>query len=160
MTTVSSRAQKRMLVLGVAQVLLGCLIGFIPPTAVEHFRSLVTSHIEFTANGVMLGVLGLMYPYIRLGSGLLLVMELLAYVGTFSNGGAFVISAFTGSGTPLAVTVHKLFPFPQGLDGPWSHVVTNCLMICGVTTVGALLLALIGLLRSEVTIANETKKKN
>ena len=52
----SLREQLRrwVLLIGVAQVLFGCLVGFIPPTAVPWFRGIVMAHIEFTANGILL----------------------------------------------------------------------------------------------------------
>ncbi len=34
-------------------MLLGCLVGFVPPTAVVHYRSIVTAHLEFVSNGVL-----------------------------------------------------------------------------------------------------------
>lgn len=55
------------LLLGVAQVTLGCIVGFIPPTAVEWFRGIVMSHIEFTANGVLMIAFGFLVPEMRLG---------------------------------------------------------------------------------------------
>ena len=42
------------LFLGVLQITVGCLVGFIPPSAVAWFRGIVMAHIEFTANGVLM----------------------------------------------------------------------------------------------------------
>ena len=67
----SLREQLRrwVLVIGVAQVLFGCLVGFIPPTAVPWFRGIVMAHIEYTANGVLMAVVGLLAREMRLGAG-------------------------------------------------------------------------------------------
>lgn len=46
------------LLLGVIQVTMGCLVGLIPPDAIAWYRGLVMAHIQFTANGVLLVVLG------------------------------------------------------------------------------------------------------
>lgn len=54
------------LILGVLQITVGCLVGFIPPTAVQWFRGILMSHIEYTANGVLMVVLGLLVPELRL----------------------------------------------------------------------------------------------
>ena len=54
------------LLIGVAQVLFGCLVGLIPPTAVSWFRGIVMAHIEFTANGVLMAVLGLLVREMQL----------------------------------------------------------------------------------------------
>ena len=42
------------LFLGVLQITVGCVVGFIPPSAVAWFRGIVMAHIEFTANGVLM----------------------------------------------------------------------------------------------------------
>eukprot|EP01031_Cornospumella_fuschlensis_P035779 gene35779-43397_t len=135
----------RMIVVGVLQVLVGCLVGLIPPPAVMHFRSVVTAHIEFTANGTLLAVLGLITPYMRLSGPLFTLYELLAYLGTWSNGGAFVVAAFTGSGTKLSPTISEKFPFPNGIEGGYSDFITSMLLFCAVTVISALALGLVGL---------------
>ena len=55
------------LFLGVLQVTVGCIVGFIPPTAVQWFRGIVMAHIEFTANGVLMVVLGFLLSEVELG---------------------------------------------------------------------------------------------
>ena len=66
--SVAEQLRRWVLVLGVAQVLFGCLVGFIPPTAVPWFRGIVMAHIEFTANGVLMVVIGLLARELRLGA--------------------------------------------------------------------------------------------
>lgn len=133
------------MIIGLLQVLLGCFVGFIPPPAVLHFRSIVTAHIEFCVNGILLAVLGILTQFMELGSFSFAVMELTAYIGTFCNGGAFLISAFTGFGSNLAPTINEKFPFPNGIEGGYSTAMTSCLMCCGVAMVVSLILAIIGL---------------
>jgi uncharacterized membrane protein HdeD (DUF308 family) len=55
------------LVLGVLQITVGCIVGFIPPSAVAWFRGIVMAHIEFTANGVLMVAFGLLVRQLRLG---------------------------------------------------------------------------------------------
>ena len=43
---------------GVLQITVGCVVGFIPPSAVAWFRGLVMAHIEFTANGILMVAFG------------------------------------------------------------------------------------------------------
>ena len=136
---------KRIMILGVTQILLGCFIGFIPPPAVIHFRSIVTAHIEFCVNGILLTVLGILTQYMDLNPFLFFILEITSYLGTYCNGAAFLVSAFTGFGTKLAPTINEKFPFPQGIEGGYSTLMTNILMICGVNMVISLFLALIGL---------------
>ena len=46
------------LLLGVLQITVGCLVGLIPPSAVQWFRGIVMAHIEYTANGVLMIAFG------------------------------------------------------------------------------------------------------
>lgn len=54
------------LVLGVLQITVGCVVGFIPPSAVAWFRGIVRTHIEFTANGVLMVAFGFLVRELRL----------------------------------------------------------------------------------------------
>jgi hypothetical protein len=76
--------------------------------------------------------------------------EVFAALGTFSNGGAFIISAFTGYGTKLGTTINEKFPPPKGIEGVYSDAITNILMVCAVTMIAACVVALIGLVRFKV----------
>ena len=71
--SLKERLRRWVLIVGMAQVLFGCLVGFIPPTAVPWFRGIVMAHIEFTANGVLMVVVGLLTREMRLGAGALKV---------------------------------------------------------------------------------------
>jgi len=134
------------LLLGVLQVTFGCCVGFIPPTAVAWFRGIVMAHIEYTANGVLMVVLGLLLPYIELGANTLKVWFAAVQVGTWANGGAGLIAGFSGVSSGLMPTINEKFPPPGGAD---SALVTATLQLCGVTILIALVLTLIGLFRSR-----------
>lgn len=144
----SLREQLRrwVLVIGVAQVLFGCLVGFIPPTAVSWFRGIVMAHIEFTANGVLMIAIGLLAREMRLGAGALKTWFVTLVIGTWTNGGAGLVGAFIGQSSSLMPTLNQNFPAPGGLDSP---IVTGLLMVCGVTIVIALVLTLVGLVRHK-----------
>lgn len=64
----SEKIRHQTLLLGVIQITFGCIVGFIPPDAVPWFRGIVMAHIEFTANGVLLLVLGFLVREKKLGS--------------------------------------------------------------------------------------------
>lgn len=134
------------LFLGVLQITVGCIVGFIPPTAVQWFRGIVMAHIEFTANGVLMIVLGLLLGEMALNAKALRVWFATLQIGTWTNGAAGVAAAFTGVSSKLMPTINEKFPPPGGAD---SALVTNLLMVCGVTILVALLLTLYGLLRSK-----------
>lgn len=135
------------LILGVLQVTVGCLVGLIPPGAVDWFRGIVMAHIEFTANGVLMIVLGLLVRELRLGAVPLGTWFVTLQVGTWSNGGAGLAGAFLGASSPLMPTLNEKFPPPAGTD---SLLVTGLLQLCGVTILIALLLTLYGLWRNRM----------
>lgn len=137
--------RRRALFLGVAQVFVGCVVGFIPPAAVQWFRGIVMAHVEFTANGVLLIVFGLLARELQLGARALRVWFWTLVIGTWTNGTAGVVGAFAGQSSALMPTTNQSFPPPGGAG---NAVVTGLLMICGVTMVTALLLTLIGLAAS------------
>ncbi len=134
------------LVLGVFQILVGCCVGFIPPSAVAWFRGIVMAHIEFTANGVLMVAFGFLVRELALSRWALWLWFALLQIGTWTNGGAGVVAAFVGASSPLMPTTNEKFPPPHGTE---NSIVTGSLQICGVTIIAALLLTLFGLLRSR-----------
>jgi len=136
------------LILGVLQITVGCMVGFIPPTAVPWFRGIVMAHLEFTANGALMIVFGFLVAEMRLSAAALKVWFAALLIGTWFNGTAGVIAAFMGSSSPLMTTLNQKFPPPNGMD---NALVSGSLMLCGVAIMIALLLTLYGLLRTKET---------
>lgn len=134
------------LVLGVLQITVGCVVGFIPPSAVAWFRGIVMAHIEFTANGILMVVFGFLVRELRLSPTALKVWFATLQIGTWTNGAAGVAAAFLGASSKLMPTINEKFPPPHGTDHP---LVSGSLQVCGVTIMVALLLTLYGLLRSR-----------
>jgi hypothetical protein len=134
------------LLLGVLQITVGCLLGFIPPTAVQWYRGLVMSHIEYTANGVLMIAFGFLINELQLGANSLKVWFGLLQIGTWANGTAGLIGAFIGYSSKLMPTLNEKFPAPNGLDHP---LVTGTLYLCGVTIMGCLLMTIVGLARGK-----------
>jgi hypothetical protein len=139
------------LMLGVFQITVGCMIGFIPPSAVAWFRGIVMAHIEFTANGVLMVAFGFLVRELRLSPALLKLWFATLQIGTWTNGTAGVAAAFLGATSKLMPTLTEKFPPPNGTDDP---LVTYTLMLCGVTIMIALLLTLFGLLRSRSYVSD------
>src|SRR5215470_14652729 len=92
------------LILGVLQITVGCLVGFIPPSAVAWFRGIVMAHIEFTANGVLMVAFGFLVKELHLGPVALKAWFVTLQLGTWTNGAAGVAAAFIGSTTKLMPT--------------------------------------------------------
>jgi hypothetical protein len=136
------------LILGVLQITVGCLVGFIPPSAVAWFRGIVMAHIEFTANGVLVVAFGFVVRELRLSPAALKVWFATLQIGTWANGTAGVAAAFIGASSKLMPTINEKFPPPHGTDNP---IVSGSLKLCGVTIMVALLLTLYGLLRSKTS---------
>lgn len=134
------------LILGVLQITVGCVVGFIPPSAVAWFRGIVMAHIEFTANGVLMVAFGFLVRELRLSPVALKAWFATLQIGTWTNGAAGLAAALIGASSTLMPTLNEKFPPPHGTDNP---IVTGLLLSCGVTIIVALLLTLYGLLRSK-----------
>jgi len=132
------------LILGVLQVLVGCVVGLVPPDAVPWFRGIVMAHIEFTANGVLAIVLGLLVREFGLGRPALVAWFVLLQVGTWSNGASGVVAALTGQSSDLMPTINARHPPPVPGDNP---LVSGLLVVCALAILAALALTLVGLLR-------------
>jgi hypothetical protein len=124
------------LLLGVLQITVGCMVGFIPPTTVQWFRGIVMAHIEFTANGVLMVVFAFLVMEMRLSATAFKVWFASLQIGTWLN----------GTTSPLMTTLNAKFPPPNGTD---SALVSASLQLCGVTIMIALLMTLYGLFRAK-----------
>ena len=144
--TLKANLKRCTLILGVLQILVGCTVGFIPPTAVQWFRGIVMAHIEFTANGGLMVVFGFLVMEMRLSATAFKVWFASLQIGTWLNGGAGVVAAFLGASSKLMPTLNEKFPPPNGTD---SALVSASLQLCGMTIMIALLLTLYGLLRAK-----------
>ena len=142
------------LLLGVLQITVGCVVGFIPPAAVAWFRGIVMAHIELTANGVLMVVLGLLVGHMRLSAGAWKAWFATLQLGTWTDGPCRRSRRrLLGASSPLMPTLNEKFPPPGGTASP---VVSGLLMLCGITILAALLLTLAGLLRSGPSQPAET----
>ena len=147
--TLKANIRRWTLILGVLQITVGCLVGFISPSAVAWFRGIVMAHIEFTANGVLMVAFGFVVRELRLSPAALKVWFATLQIGTWANGAAGIAAAFIGASSKLMPTLNEKFPPPHGTDNP---IVSGSLKLCGVTIMVASLLTLYGLLRSKTSV--------
>lgn len=133
------------LLLGVVQVIAGCVVGLIPPGAVAWYRGMVMAHIQFTANGVLLIVLGLLVHDMRLTPSQFRIWFLSTQAGTWLNGIAGLIAAFTGRSSSRMPNLNATNPPPNGM----STAVYASLLFCGLFILVGLGLTLIGLLQGR-----------
>ena len=146
--SLKAKLKRWTLLLGVLQITAGCVVGFIPPTAVLWFRGIVMAHIEFTANGVLMIAFGFLVYELALNATALKVWFAALQIGTWTNGAAGVVAAFTGASSKLMPTLNEKFPPPHGTE---SALVTNTLMVCGITIMVALIITIYGLLRPKTS---------
>ena len=106
------------MLLGVFQITVGCIVGFIPPAAVAWFRGIVMAHIEFTANGVLMVAFGFLVRELRLSQTALKIWFAALQIGTWTNGAAGVAAGFIGASSKLMPTLNEKFPPPHGSDNP------------------------------------------
>lgn len=111
------------------------------------------AHIEFTANGVLMVVLGLLVMELRLAPTTLKTWFALLQIGTWTNGAAGVAAAFLGASSKLMPTINQRFPPPHGTD---NAIVSGLLQLCGITIVAALALTLYGLVSKEISHASSS----
>ncbi len=106
----------RLVQLGMALFLIGLLTGFATPM-VANPRMALSSHLEGILNGMLLVVLGLVWPRLTLGRRLLSLTFWLAIYGTFANWLATLLAAAWGAGAsmPIAAGAHRGTPGQERL---------------------------------------------
>lgn len=91
---------RKLMQLGVVLFLLGLLTGFAVPL-LELPRVGLTSHLEGVLNGILLLVLGLVWPHLRLSARMTTLAYWLIVYAAFANWFATLMSAVTGAGGTL-----------------------------------------------------------
>lgn len=129
----------RLLQLGILLFLLGLLVGFAVP-ALANPRMALASHLEGVMNGIVLVVLGLLWPRLALGERASASLFWLALYGTFANWATTLLAAAWGAGAsmPLAAGAHR--------GSPAQEVVVDALLVSlSLAMLGVCLLTLYGL---------------
>ncbi len=93
---------------GLALFLMGLFTGFVVPS-LKNPRMGLASHVEAHMNGLFLIVLGLLWPYVKLGQTWELITVALLIYGTWVNWFATLLSGIWGAGgrmMPLAAPDH------------------------------------------------------
>lgn len=144
-TVFTERLRFLALLLGVAQIIAGCVVGLVPPDAVAWYRGMVMAHIQFTANGVLLIVLGLLVRDLQLTQTQFRLWFLSIQAGTWLNGIAGVVAAVLGRSSSQMPNLNATNPPPNGM----SAAVYVTLLFCGLFILAGLGLTLIGLLQGR-----------
>lgn len=142
----SERLRFFTLLLGVIQVTMGCLVGLIPPDALAWYRGLVMAHIQFTANGVLLVVLGFLLREMVLTPFQLRCWFISTQAGTWLNGVAGMLAAIIGQSSSQMPALNKAYPPPTAGSSP---LVCTTLVLCGLLILVALGLTVWGLVKAR-----------
>lgn len=142
----SERLRFFTLLLGVIQVTMGCLVGLIPPDALAWYRGLVMAHIQFTANGVLLVVLGFLLREMVLTPFQLRCWFISTQAGTWLNGVAGMLAAIIGQSSSQMPALNKAYPPPTAGSSP---LVYTTLVLCGLLILVALGLTVWGLVKAR-----------
>lgn len=145
-STLSERIRFYTLLLGVIQITVGCLVGLIPPDAIAWYRGLVMAHIQFTANGVLLVVLGFLLREMALSAFQLRCWFISTQLGTWLNGVAGMIAAIIGQSSSQMPALNKAYPPPTAGS---SALVYTTLVLCGLLILLGLGLTIWGLVRGR-----------
>lgn len=92
--------ERRLYQLGIILFLMGLLTGFLLPL-MENARMGLSSHLEGIMNGMVLIVLGVIWPKLRLGILAERVAFALAVFGTYTNWLATLAAGFIGAGASM-----------------------------------------------------------
>eukprot|EP01102_Stenamoeba_stenopodia_P003799 TRINITY_DN13937_c0_g1_i1.p1 TRINITY_DN13937_c0_g1~~TRINITY_DN13937_c0_g1_i1.p1 ORF type:complete len:484 (+),score=68.81 TRINITY_DN13937_c0_g1_i1:30-1481(+) len=152
----SMTSTSRLLVgLGAAQMLLGILVSNIPEQNWLIYRYCIAAHHEFCLNGLLLMMIGWFYPELQFKSAFTSrLFVLLANLGTWSNGSAFLFAGLlTGGVTELAPGVN--FQDEKHAEHQLGELATFILMfICGPTILIVLIWSSLSLFIRSVTAKN------
>ena len=91
---------RKLIFYGILLFLLGLLTGFIIPL-LQNPRMGLSSHLEGTMNGMLLIIIGLIWPKINLSNKLYLWCFILALFGTFSNWLTTLLASLWGAGSKM-----------------------------------------------------------
>jgi (hydroxyamino)benzene mutase len=96
------RAGHRLVQLGVVLFLLGLFVGFAVPFLTNP-RMGLTSHLEGVMNGMLLIILGLVWPRLTLGEGALKAAFWMTIYASFANFAATFLAAVWGAGRNMPI---------------------------------------------------------
>ncbi len=131
--------------LGVLQLTAGCIVGLLPPDKVQWYRGIVMAHLEFTANGVMLIVMGFIAREMLLPKKAFRAWFILLQAGTWLNGSAGLAAALSGSSSLQTPYANTSSPPPGGTGNQFVFIALVC---CGITILLAFFITLVGLWRN------------
>ncbi|HCW76008.1 MAG TPA: hydrogenase [Candidatus Marinimicrobia bacterium] len=131
------RQSNLLIFLGSILFLLGLIVGLFVQNMTNP-RMALSAHLEGVMNGMLLIVLGLIWPKILLTARWLIITFRLVLFGTYANITAVFIAAVTGYG--------KMMPIAGGLEGTafWESAISLLLITLSLAMVAVGILVLLG----------------
>jgi hydroxylaminobenzene mutase len=99
-TDLSKTLSRRLMRWGISLFLLGLLTGFAIPV-LSNPRLGLSSHLEGVQNGMLLLILGLIWPRLQLSARMLRAGFFLAIFGTYTNWGITLLAGIWNAGSDL-----------------------------------------------------------
>lgn len=130
---------RRLLLLGAWLLLLGLLTGLLVPV-VANPRMGLSSHIEGVLNGLLLMVLGLVWPRLVLSDRWRRIASACAIYGTFANWGTMLLAAVLDAGGQLQVEAQGRAgsPLAEGLVNAGLATLTFAMLTAAITVIAGL----------------------
>lgn len=129
----------RLLLLGAWLLLLGLLTGLVVP-AVANPRLGLASHIEGVLNGMLLLILGLLWPRLALSARWRSVAAACAIYGTFANWASMLVAAVLDAGGQLTVAAEGRTgsPLAEGIVNFGLVSLTLAMLVAAITLIAGL----------------------
>jgi len=141
-------ALKYSLLSGISQILVGCLLGG-PIADMPNPQMGKAGHHQMTTNGVFLMAIAFCFPYCKLSKFWLRIAFVTAQFGTWCNGLAYWILAFTNAPNPMFLKSSNLAP--EGENNIYTYMSIASLLFCGVNLLLNLTLLIWGILDYDIT---------
>eukprot|EP00457_Paulinella_chromatophora_P024058 gb/GEZN01027803.1/.p1 GENE.gb/GEZN01027803.1/~~gb/GEZN01027803.1/.p1 ORF type:complete len:152 (+),score=3.30 gb/GEZN01027803.1/:3-458(+) len=140
----ANRLLRQQLGIGVFQMLVCCVMGFMGGFALDK-RALSGSHHQFAHNGELQIAIALTIPHLHLSDFMLRILSVLLTLGTWANPVAYFMVALSGQR-------NGLLPFTASSpDGDWGKASEVLLMtVCAPCILLALVLVIVGLVAPAV----------
>jgi len=133
------RQAHRLLLLGAWLLLLGLLTGLVVP-AVANPRLGLASHIEGVLNGMLLLILGLLWPRLALTERWRRIAAACAIYGAFANWASMLVAAVLDAGGQLTVAAEGRTgsPVAEGIVNFGLASLTLAMLVAAVTIIAGL----------------------
>ena len=136
MPNTTERQAQRLLLSGAWLFLLGLLVGFVMP-ALANPRLGLSSHIEGVLNGMLLMLLGLLWPRLVLTGRWRRIAAACSIYGTYANWATMLLAAVLDAGAQLTVAAQGRAgsPLAEGLVNAGLVTLSIAMLVAAITLI-------------------------